>query len=115
MAQAPQNGDLYPLVTRAWLSTRLSPCTVALVNSAFCKRTISQVETEIVATTIAHGMTGEIQKTGVAKLSSAIQARLAKVPNKNATRRGPYLNGKGYKHRACTMSAKGKATTKSTK
>jgi hypothetical protein len=66
----------------------------SFVNSAFCKRCISKLETEIVAITVVHGMTGEIQKNGVAKLISAIQARLAKVPNKNATRRAPYLNGK---------------------
>jgi hypothetical protein len=60
-------------------------------------------------------MTGEIQKNGVAKLISAIQARLAKVPNRNATRREPDLNGRRYRHKACTITANGKATTKSTK
>src|SRR4029077_2640475 len=89
--------------------------TRSFVNSAFCKRCTSKLETEIVAITMAHGMTGEIQKNGAAKLISAIQARLAKVPNKNATRRTPYLNGKGYRHKACTINANGKATPKSTK
>src|SRR6266849_3880957 len=89
--------------------------TGSFVNSAFCKRCITKLETETVAITIAHGMTGEIQRSGVAKLISAIQARLAKAPNKNATRREPDLNGKGYRHNPCTITAKGKATTKSTK
>src|SRR6266853_2740696 len=84
-------------------------------DSAFCKRCITKLETETVAITIAHGMTGEIQRSGVAKLTSAIQARLAKAPYKNATRREPDLNGKGYRHNPCTITAKGKATTKSTK
>jgi hypothetical protein len=30
-------------------------------DSAFCKRCISKLETEIVAITIVHGMTGEIR------------------------------------------------------
>ena len=47
----------------------------------------------MVATTRTQGMIGEIQKDGVAKLNSAIQPRLAKVPNKNASRRGPVLKG----------------------
>jgi hypothetical protein len=71
------------------------------------------METVLIA--IAHGITGDIQKNEGAKLSSAIHARLAKVPNKNARRRELLVNGKPYQHTACTISANGRATTRSTK
>src|SRR5208337_1507822 len=113
--QPAQNGEFYPVVTRGRALAAISHRTRSFVNSAFCKRCSSQLEMEIVAIAIAQGMTGEIQNNGAAKLTSAIHARLAKAPNKNATRRAPHLNGNGYRHRACTISANGKATTKSTK
>src|SRR5260370_16120520 len=106
------HGECYSVVAMLGAATAISHSTGSFVNSAFCKRCISKLEAEIVAITIAHGMTGEIQKNGVAKLISAIQARLAKVLNKNATRREPDLNGKGTRHKACTITAKGKPTTR---
>src|SRR5260370_5405447 len=67
------HGECYSVVAMLGAATAISHSTGSFVNSAFCKRCISKLETEIVAITIAHGMTGEIQKNGVAKLISAIQ------------------------------------------
>ncbi len=115
----PQAESGYLTVSMGWVSSVISQAICSFENSAFCKRRVSQLETEIVAITIAHGISGEIQKIGMAKLTRAIQARLAKAPNKNAARREVEWEvdwkDNGYKHKACTMSAKGKATTRSTK
>ena len=46
-----------------------------------------------VATVIAHGTTGELQKIVVLKLSKASQIKVTNVPNKKALRRAPLRKG----------------------
>src|ERR1700732_4183178 len=60
------HGECYPVVVMLGAATAISHSTRSFVNSAFCKRRISKLETEIVAITMVHGMIGEIQKNGVA-------------------------------------------------
>jgi hypothetical protein len=68
-----------------------------------------------VATTIAQGTTGELQKNLVVKLSNASQVNVTNVPNRKAVRRAPPRNGSEYEHSACTIRENGNATTKSMK